>query len=174
MLKKVSFLIAIVAFLLCFSLYFESKGFDDGYELAKREYENIEQKIEMSGGGPRTYEHLADKYNLLCWLLVLFGTGKSFEFFKFYKHKEVKVLIHIVCLTAIFFILYQVWNIFSDKYVIVESPVWNSPYNKLLHRSLTFDWLFLIATIILFVLQIIPFSKLFLKSGTKKENSVSN
>jgi hypothetical protein len=90
MLKKLSITIAVIIFLVSLSLCFKSIGLDEGWQLASKNYMDQigGEMINVSAHGPRIYEFLAEKYGLICWILIIFGIGKLFELIPAYKHRE--------------------------------------------------------------------------------------
>ncbi len=160
MLRKISLGLALIAFIICLSLSFESYGFDAGYELAQKKYENPIGKINFSDHGPRTYEYLAEKYGLITWFLVIFLIGKSLELKSIYKNVGAKILSQTLCFSSLGLILYQIRRLILDK-SLVDTAFWNEPYHILFHKSVSFDWIILSIALTLSVIQIIIVSKSF-------------
>jgi hypothetical protein len=64
LLRKVSISLAIIAFIICFGLYKEHRGFDMGYTIGDEPCQIFFDSVNFSAGITRTYEYFANRYEI--------------------------------------------------------------------------------------------------------------
>lgn len=156
MLKKLSFGILIIAFIICFGLWFEHYQVWQS-SVQEAEYNCRVKKICFSGDGPHTYGFLAEQYLFALFFLLFFLIGK------FIKPPKISIT---VCISSVLLIIYQFLKVKSWYSTIIETfPYYNTePYFSLLRNSVSFIWIFLSALLLLAIIQIVIFLKPFLKN----------
>lgn len=156
-LRKISLSLGLIAFIVCLGLYFEYYGFDQGFLVAEKSYENLlVDRIELSGDGPRTYEFFGDMYRYIASFLLIFLISK---FLEAKNLSEIvfgrKLLFQIMCLFSLSLALYQFWQLFYWKKDRSQSSFWTEPYDKILRDTVLFDWFCLVIILVLLIIQII-------------------
>lgn len=156
MLRKTSFVLLSIAFIICFGLWFEHYRVWQN-SIWKAAYNCRVNKMCFSGDGPHTYGFLAEQYLFVLLFLLFFFIGK------FIKSPIISIT---VCLSSIILIIYQFLKIRSWYSNIIETFSYYStePNFSLLRSSVPFIWIFLSILFVLTIIQIVIFLKPFLKS----------
>ena len=151
MLRKVSFGLVLIAFIVCLGLWYEHYQF---WQESVRESElNCRiNKICFSAGGPHTYEVLAERYFRILLFLLFFLVGKLI------KHQ---ITSQTICVSSIALIIFQLWEI---KVWYLELINTFSDFNTisvfdLLRNSIPFVWLLFFIISVLLIIQIIIIPK---------------
>lgn len=147
--------LGLVIVVTCFALYLEHYGFDQGLIAAEQTYGNTINRVEASLHGPRTYEFFANKYKYIALLLLVFLTGKIWEGRSSRGVSALGFVVQAIGAAALGLVLIQLQQIFMQKNIRAQEFFLGEPYDKLLQSSITYDWLFLIGTAILLLIQLI-------------------
>ncbi len=151
MLRKISFGLLLIAFIVCLGLWYEH------YQVWQENIRATElncriNKICFSADGPHTYGFLADRYFCILCFLLFFLAGKL---------TQPKLISLTVCISSIVLMIYQFWQI-NDWYldIIKQFAYYNTePVFDLLRNSVPFVWLCFSIIIVLLIVQIIDFFK---------------
>lgn len=154
-LHLVSLGLGIVVVTTCFALYFEHYGFDQGLLVAEQSYENALNQVGVSLHGPRTYEFFANKYKYVGLLLTLFLICKIWEWRSIDAISVLGYAIQAICIASLVLIVVQIQEIFVQKNIRDEDLFLGQAYDSLLRNSLPYDWLCLISTFILLLIQVL-------------------
>lgn len=169
-LTMTSIIFGFIIFTICVELASEHYGFGQGYSMAKDYYDN-HPKIPFDIvvlGQPR-YEFLTGIYNSVALLIVVFLIGKILEIIPVYKTRGAKSVSHVISLILVGGSLLTFNQIFSAKYRFLEEWLSSDPYDAVLRKSITYDWLCFILLAILLLIQIAVIVINFIKSPEKVE-----
>lgn len=157
LLWKISVSLGLIAFIICFALYFEFYGFDTGYKLAEESYAVSMSDIKISSHGARIYEAFGNMYKYCAVFFAMFLIGKFLEI-KSDRILEMKIIFQVVCFSFLGLILYQLRQMFFEKGLRSQTTFWEQPFDSLIYNSVPYDWLCFFITLILLIIQIIiPF-----------------
>lgn len=157
MLKKISFGLLFIAFIICFGLWFEHHRVWQE-NVRETEFNCRVNKHCFSGGGPHTYGFLAEQYMFVLIFLISFCVGKIIK---------PPILSITICLSSVILIFYQLSKV-RDWYlnlINVFSYYNTEPFFSLLRNSVPFIWIFLSILIGLAIVEIVIFSKSITKNN---------
>lgn len=157
MLKRISIGLALGALVISFGLYFMSLGFDGGLRAAEMENSEsqIEGDIKFSGGGTRTYQYLANRYQIITCSLILFMVGLFFVNWRRNSLLVSRRLFSVLGTIPLLLALYQFWWIFAEKNLRSQETYWNEPRDSLMRDSMPYEYVCFFFIVILILIQII-------------------
>lgn len=153
--KKLSIGIAALIFLVCFSLYFQHDGFDQGLLAVTQSSVTSVERVASSIHWPRTYQFFAGKYFLISLLLIIFLISKIGESKRFANIWSLGIGSQLVSVTSLVVIILQFGQILTQKSIREEDLLLGETYDRLLLSSLPYDRICLIGVIFLLTVQVI-------------------
>lgn len=152
MLRKVSISLATIAFIICFGLYKEHRGFDKGYTIGDEHCEILFDSVNFSGGITRTYEGFAYWYENIVWCLGIFLAAKLILEVKSIKQISGMIISSLItCVFTLGIALYQLRLLFREKSSRLPETL-TLAYDDILRNSVPFDWICLFIVFILLII----------------------
>ena len=153
-----SIILACVLIAVCLSLRSEHRKFDNELVKAKQQYEqNFPDAPQFStSGAPTIYEFLADKYENVFILMIVFLTGKVLLIKQEFATFSLKPISYITCFSSLAFAFNQLWKIFGAKSDRREYLfTWDEPIDRVMRSAVPWDWLCLIIVGVLLLSELI-------------------
>lgn len=170
-LRFISLILGITAFIVCIGLTSRFYGFDQGFLIGEEIYKQPKiNDIILSQDGLRIYEFFAYKYDVVIWISTFFLLGKLLELMSIYNSLKTKIISQIICIGILGLSLYKFWYIVYWKYEYLQDYGINY-YGKLLHNTIWGDWIWIFITVILMIIEIIGLLILFFAKKTTETNS---